>query len=143
MPTGSHSLEIGEEAPLLSTISSSSKDLSSLSLEGKYVLVNFWSAADPMSRIANKNFSELTATLPSSQIAYVSVCTDDDLTLQNEIMRIDGIHPSVISLSASDLSAEVLDDYQISRGHRSFLINPFGNLEAIAPDRDKILSVTV
>ena len=140
MPIGSHSLEIGKEAPLL-TFSSSSGSLPMPSLKGKYVLVNFWSPSDPMSRIANKQLAMLSASLPSSQISHVSVCTDSDKVLQSEIMDADGIPSNTISLSANDLTPEVLNDFQISTGHRSFLIDPFGNLTAILPSTEQIKSV--
>lgn len=84
------------------------------SLKGKYVLVNFWSPSDPMSRIANKQLAMLSASLPSSQISHVSVCTDSDKVLQSEIMDADGIPSNTISLSANDLTPEVLNDFQIS-----------------------------
>ncbi len=111
------------------------------SLKGKYVLVNFWSPSDPMSRIANKQLAMLSASLPSSQISHVSVCTDSDKVLQSEIMDADGIPSNTISLSANDLTPEVLNDFQISTGHRSFLIDPFGNLTAILPSTEQIKSV--
>lgn len=140
MPFGSHSLQIGEEAPLL-TQSSSSKAVGLDSLKGKYVVLNFWSLTDPESRIANKRLADLTSTLPSSQIEFVSICTDNDTTLQTEIMESDGISNLTYSMSATDFTPDVIDDYQTATGHRSFLIDPFGNLKAVSPSEEEITQV--
>ena len=142
MPLGSHSLQIGEEAPLL-TLSSSTKATSLDALKGKYVVLNFWKASDPESRLANKRLADLTSTLPSSQIQFVSVCTDNDPTLQAEIMVCDGVANLPYSLSALDFTPEVLDDYQTATGCRSFLIDPFGNLKAVSPSDAEITKVIV
>lgn len=142
MPFGNHSLKVGEEAPLL-TLSSESETPRLQSLKGKYVVLNFWSASDPESRINNKRLADLTSTLPSSQIQFVSICTDNDPSLQMEIMNADGIPANIHSLSSSELMPEVMEEYQIQSGCRSFLINPFGNLQAISPSSELIKSVTV
>ncbi len=137
MPYGSHSLQEKEEAPLL-TLTNDSKTTLLESLKGKYVVINFWSASDPMSRINNRQLADFTSTLPSSQIRFVSICTDKDITLQTEIMDNDQLPESAITLSAIDVAPEVLDDYQTSSGCRSFLIDPFGNLQKISPSESDI-----
>ena len=140
MPIGSHSLEIGKEAPLL-TFSSSSGSLPMPSLKGKYVLVNFLEPVRPDVAHCKQTVGNAFCITPSSQISHVSVCTDSDKVLQSEIMDADGIPSNTISLSANDLTPEVLNDFQISTGHRSFLIDPFGNLTAILPSTEQIKSV--
>lgn len=142
MPFGSHSLKVGDEAPLL-TLSSPQKAGSLDSTKGKYVIVNFWSPTDPISRINNKRLADLTDSLPSSQVKFVSICTDNDTSLETEITKADGISENAILLSANDISPEVFDDYQTSTGCRSFLIDPFGNLKAISPSHAEITRIAV
>lgn len=142
MPFGSHSLQEGDEAPLL-ILSKESKNPHIETLKGKYVVVNFWNPSDPESRIHNRRLADLAATLPSSQIKFVSICTDPDNTLQKEIMAIDYLPQSILSLSATDFAPEVLDDYQTDSGCRSFLIDPFGNLQKISPTEEDITDVLV
>lgn len=139
IPAGSHSLEQGKEAPAISLSSSSASSLDET--DGKYVVVNFWSASDPQSRIANKRLSELTAQLPSSKIKFIGICVDKDATLSSEIMKADGIPASAISLGADDITSQVTEDYQTATGNRSFLIDPFGNLVSISPSEEKIKTV--
>ena len=140
IPVGSHSLRIGEEAPAL-TLSAKAPKGSLDALSGKYVVINFWSAADPQSRIDNKRLAEIADSLPSSKIRFVSVCTDTDESLGSEIIKADGLPSSVISLSASEIASEVADDYQVKTGNRSFLIDPFGNLVSVSPSDDDLMKV--
>ena len=142
MPFGSHSLREGEEAPLL-ILSTESNASHINTLKGKYVVINFWSIKDPDSRIKNRRLADLTSTLPSSQICFVSICTDNDTTLKREIIETDGYPENTLSFSASDFAPEVLDDYQTNTGCRSFLIDPFGNLKKINPDENEITEVLV
>lgn len=138
---GSHSLETGKEAPSI-TLSSESR-IPSLDdkLAGKYVVLNFWSASDADSRLANRQLSRLAESLPSSKIQFVGVCTDSDSSLSNEIMKNDGCSLRGIYLDRSDLTPAVTDDYQTSSGCRTFLIDPFGNLCSISPSAEEIISI--
>lgn len=132
VPTGSHQLEIGREAPALTFSSTSSKAFDEL--KGNNILLNFWSATDAASRIRNRELSEYAETSDSKKLRIVSVCIDEDLSLGMEIARIDGISDKVISLSRKDLGDDILDDYQTEKGCRSFVIDSYGNLKAISPE---------
>lgn len=140
IPVGSHSLKPGEEAPSL-VLSSNAKITSLKDLDGKYVVVNFWSSTDPESRIANSRLAKLTDVLPSSKVKFVSICTDTDESLGSEIMKTDGLPSSVISLTASDITADVTKDYQVATGNRYFLIDPFGNLVSVSPSEEDIKKI--
>ena len=140
MPMGSHSLELGKEAPSV-TLSSGSKLSDDSNVKGKYVVINFWSYTDPESRLNNKRLADYTSTLPSSKIKLVSICTDSDTSLINEIMKADGISSELTSLSAKDVTPDVIEDYQIKTGNRSFLIDPFGNLVSVSPSHAEIAGI--
>ncbi len=127
LPNGSHTLAIGEEAPAL-TLNSSANTLESL--KGHYYVVNFWSASDAQSRINNRNLAK-TKKFNGRDVKVVSVNIDSDKSLAREIVKADKIGDDIISLSGSELSSDVLSDYQVSTGCRSFLIDPYGNLESI------------
>lgn len=128
LPNGSHTLAIGEEAPALTLNSSDNNELESL--KGHYYVVNFWSASDAQSRINNRNLA-MTKKVNGRDVKVVSVNIDSDTSLAREIAKADKIGDDIISLSGSELSSDVLSDYQVSTGCRSFLIDPYGNLESI------------
>lgn len=127
LPNGSHTLAIGAEAPKLS-LSNTNQVLDSL--KGQYYVVNFWSASDGRSRIANRELAT-TKKFNGRDVQVVSINIDSDQSLAREIAKADKIGDDVIMLSGSDLNSDVLDDYQVSSGCRTFLIDPYGNLESI------------
>ncbi len=127
LPNGSHTLAIGEEAPKLSLLTSNQ---SLDSLKGKYYVVNFWSASDGRSRIANRELAT-SKKVNGRDVEVVSINIDSDKTLAREIAKADKIGDDVIMLSGSELTSDVLDDYQVASGCRTFLIDPYGNLESI------------
>ena len=127
LPNGSHTLAIGEEAPAIS-LSTAPHTLDSL--KGEYYVVNFWSASDAQSRINNRNLAA-NKQVNGRNVKVVSINIDSDKTLAQEISKADKIGDDVISLSGSDLQGDVFKDYQVESGCRTFLIDPYGNLEAI------------
>lgn len=137
MPLGSHSLEIGKEAPSL-TLSSGNRHDNLPELGGNYVIINFWSFDDPISRINNSRLSDVISTIPSSKVKFISICMDDNKTLRDEIMSADNVSANTISLSINDLSPQVAEDFQTNSGNRSFIIDPFGNLASICPSAESI-----
>lgn len=103
------------------------------SLKGKELIVNFWSASDAESRLANRRLSDLADKGDNSDRLYLSVCIDKSSVLSEEIAKADGLSERVISLRAEDVAPEVLDDYQTRRGCRTFRIDRFGQLQSATP----------
>lgn len=93
-------------------------------------MVNFWSASDAQSRINNRNLA-VNKKVNGRDVKVVSINIDSDKELAREIVKADKIGDDVISLSGSDVSSDVLKDYQVKSGCRTFLIDPYGNLESI------------
>jgi len=129
IPYGSHSLKIGSEAPSITLSSSSSANLDRM--KGRKVLLNFWSASDASSRLANREISRIAESGIYPDMCFVSICIDSDSSLAEEISKTDRISGKVISLKSTEVTDDVLADFQTSKGCRSFLIDSFGNLEAI------------
>lgn len=137
---GSHSLEIGKEAPAL-TLSSDSrlKDLSFL--DGKFVVINFWNPDDPQSRLNNRHLADIISGLDPSKVEFISICTGENELLMNEILKVDNILDKTVSLSAKDITPQVNEDFQLNSGNRSFIIDPFGNLVSVCPSDEIISSI--
>lgn len=125
LPSTTHSLEIGKEAPSFSLAVASTDSLDSLKEE--YTLINFWSASDIESRLKNRRLAGMTSE-NGDPVRMISVCLDDDAQLAAEIAAHDGF---INNLMRSDIPESVLSDYQTSTGCRAFLINPYGILEKI------------
>lgn len=86
--------------------------------------------------MANRTISGVAESTDDNSLRFVSICIDDDSHLAEQIMRSDRISDKVISLNKDDISQDVLEDFQTAKGCRSFLIDSFGNLEAMAPSSE-------
>lgn len=128
----SRDIEIDKEAPALE-LKAPGSDISLDSLRGRYVLVNFWSASEPASRVANIEYSRLSSTLSPDKIVFVSVNVDSDESLARQIMSHDNVAmtSSFRTFTVSSASDDLLSNYQTATGCRSFLIDPYGNIAAI------------
>lgn len=66
---------VGTEAPAFILTTTDDTSLSLHELKGQYVLLNFWSKSQPLTRIANHTYNVATA---DAGIRYISVCLDRD-----------------------------------------------------------------
>ncbi len=128
IPSATHSLEIGEEAPSLSFIKQTGDNVDSVN-DGHLLLI-FWSAYDAESRLSCRRLAEEYAGAGKG-VKVMAVNIDKDETLAREIADADGIATRMDVIMASELTPSVFADYQVSKGCRSFLIDPYGRLEKI------------
>lgn len=127
VPSERHSLKIGEPIPRISLLSNSK--LHSRTINPENAIINFWSVKDASSRVANLYLSKL-AERGESNKRIISICLDNDRILASEIMTVDAISSKILSLNASEVSDDMLSDFQTSAGCRCFITDNFGNLEA-------------
>lgn len=66
---------VGTEAPVFVLTTSGDTTISLNELKGQYVLLNFWSKSQPLTRVANHTYNVATA---DAGIRYISVCLDRD-----------------------------------------------------------------
>lgn len=128
IPSATHSLEIGEQAPSLSF--ATDQDDSGDSLSDDHLLVIFWSAYDAESRLSCRRLAD-EVEKEGSKMRLNAVNVDSDVVLAREIADSDGIASRMRVVMSSEVSPSVLADYQVSKGCRSFLIDPYGRLEKI------------
>lgn len=140
-PKDNHILSVGEIAPSLAI--SDISEAAHISTEKEYLLINFWSASDPASRIKNKLLSRIYDGNAYPEVSFVSICTDDDSTLRDEIIKADGIADHGNLLNISDLNVETASDFQTESGLRTFLIDKYGVLRAVSSDSGRIIKIAL
>ena len=120
------SLEIGNKAPKIETIEGINvvKDANS---EGKTKVVSFWSPKKPASRITNRKLSHLYGEGSHENVEFISICTDSDENLMQEVMKIDGVAGNN-NYSYSQISPRVFKDYNVEDTPRSYVISPDGKI---------------
>ena len=119
--------------PILKSISKDGFDLSIKDLKGQYVLVNFWDSRNAVSRIAAGEYDRYYKTHPQSGLKLLSVNTDMNPKLFNEIIRTDGLD-SLTQFHIRDIKARGLTPgYHPEGGYSSYLLNPSGKIIAVNP----------
>jgi len=127
-------IAIGENMP--ATEIEQADDAMNLStLQGKWIILSFWSAADAPSRIAASQTFKCAESLHSQDvdIDFISVNFDRSESLMNEIATIDGIGGTMFHIGNTDTSVQLRRNFCMNQGLRTFLINPAGQLEAVDP----------
>ncbi len=122
----------GSEAPALE-VSNGQGAVSIASMRGHYVILNFWNSADPQSRIDNALYDRSFAR-SSSGVKCISICTDDDRYLFEQIIRVDGLQEASQYFHDDSRLGSLMADYSAVGAGKTFLIGPDGHVIALDPD---------
>lgn len=129
----------GAKAPELRISLSDTAETKLSLLKGRYVLLNFWSSTDAESRIAAREYNDISRVFDKGQLCLMSVNFDPSELLFKEIVRIDGLDKKT-QIHVSDREAlQIKKAYELSDGFKSFLIDPEGRIVAVNPEA-KILN---
>lgn len=118
-------LEVGRKAPKIETIQGTNVGYDANS-ENKRKLVSFWTAKKPSSRIANRKLGQKYGK-NDDNVEFISICTDSDEVLMNEVMKLDGLD-SDKSYSKSEINPRVFKDYDVEDNPRAFFIDSNGKI---------------
>lgn len=123
----------GTPTPKLLEVANGSTQLSASDLRGKYVLVNFWDSHNAVSRIAAGEYDRYFRTHRHPGLRLLSVNTDDNRRLFDEIVRRDGLD-SLTQFHIADIKARgIQPGYHPEGGYSSYLLNPSGKIVAVNP----------
>lgn len=125
-------LDKGKDAPELS-LSNGVSDFSLADMKGRYVLLDFWSAADASSRLKENKYNALDWGGGKNEPVWVSVNFDDDETLFQEIVNRDRLNDSTQYHVEGREAAKIRSSYNLKDGYKSYLIGPDGKIVAINP----------
>ena len=122
-------LKVGKNAPKIETIEGTNvvKDANS---EGKTKVVSFWNPKKPASRIANKNLSIQYGSENAENVDFISICTDSNESLMNEVMKMDGVNIEN-NYSYSQISPRVFKDYGVEENPVAYMISADGKISKI------------
>lgn len=113
--------------------------------EGRFVLLNFWSATDADSRIRNTGYDRFLAAFDSSDnqdsIELLSVNFDRSERLFREIVRRDRLNEASQFHVDGRNADQIFSDYALDMGFRSFLIDRSGRIIATNPSVDEITKI--
>ena len=125
--------EKGYTAPEIEMLVNDSVEVSLSQLRGKYVLVNFWDSENAVSRIAAGEYDRYFRAHKRPDLRLLSVNTDDNRRLFDEIVRRDGLD-SLTQFHIADIKARgISPGYHPEGGYSSYLLNPSGKIVAVNP----------
>lgn len=115
------------------------KSLNLDDMKGRFVLVNFWSSLDAMSRISASDYDSFVGKADKEQqLSLISVNLDPSEALFREIIRRDGLSESSQWHVEGPQAGRISDAYNLRHGLSSFLIDPEGRIIAVNPDREQL-----
>lgn len=129
----------GSQAPIIE-MSNASGNVNLSALRGKYVIINFWSSANPQSRINNALYDRSFGRGQHPEVKCISVCTDDSRALFNQIMRLDSLNADSQFYYEDARVGALLQQYNPA-GNVAYLVDPQGKVLALNPDVQTVLSM--
>lgn len=110
------------------------------SLGGKYVLVDFWSAADAASRLKSNEYNTLGLE-ENSNVERISINFDRSRRLFEEIVSRDRLNRNSQYYVNAEHAGKIIRDFKLQDGFKSYLIGPNGRILAVNPDMDYLKSM--
>ena len=122
---GEKDLEVGKKAPKIETITGTNVGYDANS-ENKTKVISFWTPKKPESRINNRKLYQEYGT-GEADTEFISICTDDDKKLMEEVLKIDKISGEN-NYSYDEISSRVFKDYRVEEYPRAFKISAQGKI---------------
>lgn len=104
-------------------------------LRGRYVLVDFWASSDANSRLKSNEYNTLPIS-PSSRLERLSINFDRSEELFDEIVKRDHLNKDEQYFAGETDYDNIIQNYGLTEGYNSYLIDPKGKIVAVNPDND-------
>ena len=119
-------IAVGKNAPKIETIDGTNVG-NDANFQNKTKVVSFWNPKNASSRIANRNLSRQYDGNSNYDIEFISICTDSDEALMNEVVKIDGLNKAN-NYAYSEISPRVFKDFNVEENPKAFKISSEGKI---------------
>lgn len=131
----------GKLAPSL-TVENEEGEVSLSKMKGKFVVLNFWSVADPEGRLSVKRVqNHLSRHKRKNKFAHIGINTEGSEELFNTIVRNDGLNPNLQYHVDGKTAKKIEKNFQLSSGVNTVVINPEGTIIAVNPDEKTMTKI--
>lgn len=137
---GDASISVGKMAPNIELANDSVKT-SLEAMRGEYVLLTFWSSDDANSRIQCNRYSAWVRESEINNLQHVSVNFDEEPVLFSEISRLDNLEPYRQFNIKGEAARALRDEYSLTHGYGTLLIDPDGKIVSFNPQTSEISSL--
>ncbi len=94
--------------------------------DNKYLLINFWAASNPQSRIENLKLNHLLSSPENSHIQLVSISLDNSEAVFKGVVQADQLNESTHFYLSQDLKKKFEDSFYSNDNLSNWLINKEG-----------------
>lgn len=132
---------VGKELPEISN-NMISEALNQCERDGKYVLLNFWSSADGISRQSTNEYTSWLNKHGNGKIDLLSINFDKSERLFQEIVKRDSLNDEMQFNVSGNQAMQIKDDFHLDNGYGSLLIDPSGQIISHNPTPDFLRSIS-
>jgi hypothetical protein len=102
-----------------------------------YVLVQFWAACDPQSRLENTMMHNVISKLKPENLQLVSISLDENQSVFQGVIKADHLDAATQFNEPNGKNSEIFKRYHLKNGFNNWLIDPNGVIVAknISPER--------
>ena len=110
-----------------------------------YVLLQFWAAYDPNSRIQNIQMHNIikSKTLSVENLKLLSISMDESKSVFSGIVKADHLDESTQFNESMGRSSDLYKTFGLERGFGNWLINPSGMIIARNVNPDKLMEIVL
>lgn len=119
-------VEEGKAIPQLSYTNSDSNTLIINPQKGKWMVVNLWAAYDANSRMNNVKLFKACQDLENPNLQFVSISFDQNQTIFEETIRLDGIDKTTQHFAKKDENMALFAKLRLQNGFTSYLVDEYG-----------------
>lgn len=107
---------------------------------GVYVLLNFWSSQDAVSRIRNNELNRF-ASKKDDEVKLISVNFDRSEKLFREVLKLDNLSEKNHFYDNNGDSSDLYKRYHLEFGYKSILLDKEGKVVAINPTQQELTKI--
>ncbi len=101
-------------------------DVQRQSVNGKYVLIQFWAAYNPESRFQNVLLNNKLQQINRKDIQMISISFDDKVSVFEETVKADKLNPSTQFHNSGGKNSLIYETYHLDKGFTNILLDPHG-----------------
>ena len=122
-------LQPGMEAPAFALVDRGGQSLTSSSLSGRFVILEFFDPLEPIFQREMAVRDYLAGTIPEALFQYVSVSVEADEAV-NQALFEEGDRPGLFVFSDEGIQQQIVQDFNVHIMPTRFLIDPDGRIVA-------------
>jgi hypothetical protein len=106
-------------------------NLQGVNFEGNgYVLLQFWAAYDPQSRVQNARMHNVIAQAETDDLRLIAISLDENQSVFEGVIKVDHLDESTQFIEPAGRKSEVYKTFRLKNGFGNWLINSDGVIVA-------------